>query len=329
MEPGEPAVDFLSRRLPRMRGGPLPALEPRRTGQLGRDAAALLDRGPSYLAMGPRQKTAATRRPVPATCHRLLRVRVELRRQRQRSPDMNQRQRQKHPSTGLKIGEARADGVHLGVEILNAVPACRRDGEGGGGGEDGGSPPPDFGGGENDGALELDDDEAEKGFSQGTPPAGTMGGGGASKGKGKGKAGGGQASGNGRDGGGTPRRDRGRGGELPKLTASTMQAFARGSGSEDIAGYTNRSASAIESVASALLGGGGAAAGVAAGSWGRASAGASEEERKWRKERELLGLTVDYQNNNKDRNIHGLIQKTFRKLVCLSDDDEGGDADDA
>ncbi|CAN0049669.1 unnamed protein product, partial [Ectocarpus sp. 6 AP-2014] len=90
---GEPAVDFLSRRLPRMRGGPLPALEPRRTGQLGRDAAALLDCGPSYLAMGPRQKTAATKRPVPATCHRLLRVRVEQCRQRQRPPDRNQRQR--------------------------------------------------------------------------------------------------------------------------------------------------------------------------------------------------------------------------------------------
>ncbi|CAM9819738.1 unnamed protein product, partial [Ectocarpus sp. 13 AM-2016] len=93
MEPGEPAVDFLSRRLPRMRGGPLPAQEPRRTGQLGRDAAVLLDRDPSYLAMGLRQKTAATKRPVWAACHRLLRVRVELRRQHQRPPDRSQRPR--------------------------------------------------------------------------------------------------------------------------------------------------------------------------------------------------------------------------------------------
>ncbi|CAM9769304.1 unnamed protein product, partial [Ectocarpus sp. 6 AP-2014] len=96
MESGEPAVDFLSRRLPRMRGGPLPALEPRRTGELDEDATELPDCGPSYLAMGPRQKTAATKKvrvPIPATCHRLLRVRVEQCRQRQRPPDRNQRQR--------------------------------------------------------------------------------------------------------------------------------------------------------------------------------------------------------------------------------------------
>lgn len=230
------------------------------------------------------------------------------------------------PSTLETSGEP----LHSELSPLRSIRHAAGDGEGGGGGEDGGSPPPDYGGGEDDdGAMEIDDDEAEKGFSQGTPPAGAMGGGGASKGKGKGKAGGGQARGNGRDGNGTPRRDRGRGGGLPKFTASTMQAFARGSGSDDIAGYANRSASAIESVASALLGGGGAAPGAAAVARAPASAGVSEEDRKWRKERDLLGLMVDYQNNNKDRDIHGLIQKTFRKHACFSDDDEGEDADDA
>ncbi|CAM9883043.1 unnamed protein product, partial [Ectocarpus sp. 12 AP-2014] len=98
MEPGEPAVDFLSRRLPRTSGGPLPALELRRTGRLGRDAAALLNRSRSYLAMGPRQKPAAsTKRPVRATCHRPLRVGVGLRPAHQRPPDRSQGPRRVSP----------------------------------------------------------------------------------------------------------------------------------------------------------------------------------------------------------------------------------------
>ncbi|CAN0451205.1 unnamed protein product, partial [Ectocarpus sp. 12 AP-2014] len=40
--------------------------------------------------MGPRQQTAATKRPVWAAYHRLLRVRVELRRQQPRPPDRSQ-----------------------------------------------------------------------------------------------------------------------------------------------------------------------------------------------------------------------------------------------
>ncbi|CAN0133321.1 unnamed protein product [Ectocarpus sp. 4 AP-2014] len=113
-----------------------------------------------------------------------------------------------------------------------------------------------------------------------------------------------------------------------------MQAFARGSGSDGIADAAKRSASAMESVASVLLGGGGAAAGAARGGAAApaaapAASGESAGERKWQRQKELLAMMVDYQNNNKEEQMHGMIQNTFMKLGTQILDDEGPDADDA
>ncbi|CAN0279823.1 unnamed protein product, partial [Ectocarpus sp. 4 AP-2014] len=72
------------------------------------------------------------------------------------------------------------DGEPLQSE-LSPSPSTRRaagKGEGGGDSEDGGPAPPDYGPDMSEDDDQPDDDDFEKGFSQGTPPAGAMGGGG-------------------------------------------------------------------------------------------------------------------------------------------------------